>query len=165
MARGVNKVILVGNCGSDPEVKYMPSGRAVTNISVATSESWKDKNTGQQQDRTEWHRIIFFNRLAEVAGEYLRKGSKVYIEGSLRTRKWQDSQTGQDRYATEIVASEVQMLDSRNDSPAPAGAQPMRQRQQQGGVKPSSYQAVPNANDFRAGQQQQAVPFDDDIPF
>lgn len=113
MARGVNKVILVGNCGQDPETKYMPSGGAVTNISVATSETWKDKQTGQPQERTEWHRVVFFNRLAEIAGEYLRKGGKVYIEGSLRTRKWQD-QSGQDRYTTEIVASEMQMLDSRN---------------------------------------------------
>lgn len=110
-SRGVNKVILIGNIGQDPEVKYMPSGGAVTNISVATSESWNDKNTGQPQQRTEWHRVIFFNRLAEIAGEYLRKGSKVYIEGSLRTRKWQDKD-GSDRYSTEIVASEMQMLDS-----------------------------------------------------
>ncbi|MEJ2444854.1 MAG: single-stranded DNA-binding protein [Exilibacterium sp.] len=111
--RGVNKVILVGNCGQDPETKYLPSGSAVTNLSIATSEVWKDKQTGQPQERTEWHRVVFFNRLAEIAGEYLRKGGKVYIEGSLRTRKWQD-QSGQDRYMTEIVASEMQMLDSRN---------------------------------------------------
>ncbi|GAB3111819.1 single-stranded DNA-binding protein [Aestuariicella hydrocarbonica] len=115
MARGVNKVILVGNVGQDPEMKYMPSGNAVTNISIATSESWKDKQTGQQQERTEWHRVVFFNRLGEIAGEYLRKGSKVYVEGSLRTRKWQ-GQDGQDRYTTEIVANEMQMLDSRGDS-------------------------------------------------
>src|SRR5690606_12831858 len=102
MARGINKVILVGNVGQDPEVKYMPSGGAVTNISVATSESWKDKNTGQPQERTEWHRVVFFGKLAEIAGEYLRKGSQVYIEGALRTRKWQ-AQDGTDRYSTEIV--------------------------------------------------------------
>lgn len=112
MARGINKVILIGNCGADPETRYMPSGGAVTNISLATSESWRDRQTGQQQERTEWHRVVFFNRLAEIAGEYLRKGSKVYIEGSLRTRKWQ-GQDGQDRYTTEIVANEMQMLDSR----------------------------------------------------
>ena len=112
MARGINKVILVGSLGRDPEVKYMPSGSAVTNITVATSESWKDKQTGEQQERTEWHRVVFFNRLAEIAGEYLRKGSQVYIEGSLRTRKWQ-GQDGQDRYTTEIVASEMQMLGGR----------------------------------------------------
>lgn len=112
MARGINKVILVGNCGQDPETKYMPSGGAVTNVSVATSESWKDKQTGQPQERTEWHRVVFFNRLAEIAGQYLKKGSKVYIEGSLRTRKWQDK-GGADRYTTEIVAREMQMLDSK----------------------------------------------------
>lgn len=115
MARGINKVILIGNIGQDPEVKYMPSGGAVTNVSVATSETWKDKNTGQPQERTEWHRVVFFNRLGEIAGEYLRKGSKVYIEGSLRTRKWQ-AQDGSDRYTTEIVASEMQMLDGRGDN-------------------------------------------------
>ena len=112
MARGINKVILVGNLGQDPETRYMPSGGAVTNVTLATSESWKDKQTGQPQERTEWHRVVFFNRLAEIAGEYLKKGSKVYVEGSLRTRKWQD-QSGQDRYTTEIVAAEMQMLDSR----------------------------------------------------
>jgi single-strand DNA-binding protein len=114
MTRGVNKVIIVGNLGQDPETKFTAGGTAITNISVATSESWKDKQTGQSQERTEWHRIVFFNRLAEIAGEYLKKGSKVYIEGALRTRKWQD-QSGQDRYTTEIVANEMQMLDSRND--------------------------------------------------
>ena len=115
MARGVNKVIIVGNIGGDPEVRYMPSENAVTNVTIATSETWKDKQTGQSQERTEWHRVVFFNRLGEIAGEYLHKGSKVYVEGSLRTRKWQ-GQDGQDRYTTEIVASEMQMLDSRNDS-------------------------------------------------
>ena len=113
MARGINKVILVGNCGQDPDVKYMPSGGEVTNISIATSESWKDKQTGEKKERTEWHRIVLFNRLAEIAGEYLRKGSKVFIEGSLRTRKWQDN-AGQDRYTTESVAREMQMLDNKN---------------------------------------------------
>ncbi len=112
MARGINKVILIGNLGKDPETRYMPSGGAVTNITVATSETWKDKSTGEQQERTEWHRVVFFNRLAEIVAEYLKKGSKVYVEGSLRTRKWQ-GQDGQDRYTTEIVASEMQMLDSR----------------------------------------------------
>ncbi len=112
MARGINKVILIGNVGQDPEVKYLPSGGAVANVSIATSEAWKDKNTGQQQERTEWHRVVFFNRLGEIAGEYLKKGAKVYIEGALRTRKWQ-GQDGTDRYTTEIVASEMQMLDGR----------------------------------------------------
>lgn len=113
-ARGVNKVILVGNLGADPETRYLPSGSAVTNLSIATSITWKDKQTGEMKDRTEWHRVALFDRLAEIAGEYLRKGSKVYIEGSLRTRKWQDN-SGGDRYSTEIVANEMQMLDGRRD--------------------------------------------------
>ena len=121
MARGVNKVILIGNLGQDPETRAMPSGGAVANISLATSETWTDKETGQPQERTEWHRVIFFNRLAEIAGEYLKKGSKVYIEGSLRTRKWQDKNTGDDKYTTEIVASEMQMLDSRGDAAVGTG--------------------------------------------
>ena len=132
MAKGINKVILVGNLGNDPEVKYMPSGGAVTNISIATTDSWKDKNTGERVDKTEWHRVVFFNRLAEIAGEYLKKGSQVYVEGALRTRKWQD-QSGQDKYTTEIVGSEMQMLGSRSggsgsfDQSAPQqSAQPAR---------------------------------------
>ena len=124
MARGVNKVILIGNLGQVPETRYMPSGGAVTTVSMATSETWTDKKTGQPQERTEWHRVIFFNRLAEIAGEYLKKGSKVYIEGSLRTRKWQDKNTGEDRYATEIVANEMQMLDTRDDQKPPSYGQP-----------------------------------------
>ena len=119
MARGVNKVILVGNLGNDPETKYMPSGDAVTNLSVATSESWKDKKTGEQKDRTEWHRVAMFGRLAEIAAEYLRKGSQVYIEGKIRTRKWQDQQ-GNDRYSTEVIANEMQMLGGRSGGGAPA---------------------------------------------
>ena len=115
MSRGINKVILVGNCGQDPEVRYMPSGGEVTNVSIATSESWKDKQTGEKRDRTEWHRVVFFNQLAKIAGDYLRKGSQIYVEGSLRTRKWQD-QNGQDRYTTEIVANEMQMLSSRSSA-------------------------------------------------
>ncbi len=166
MARGINKVILVGNLGNDPETRYMPSGGAVTNISVATSETWKDKQTGQPQERTEWHRIVFFNRLAEIAGEYLRKGSKVYIEGSLRTRKWQD-QSGQDKYTTEIVANEMQMLDSRGGggqaggggdpgySEAPPSAAPASAPQQQG--QPQAAQQGAPAGNFDD--------FDDDIPF
>lgn len=127
-SRGVNKVILVGNVGQDPETRYSASGAAITNISLATSEAWKDKQTGQPQERTEWHRVVFFNKLGEIAGEYLKKGSKVYIEGSLRTRKWQ-SQQGQDQYTTEIVASEMQMLDSRQDS-APDNQKPQSKPQQ-----------------------------------
>ena len=112
MARGINKVILVGNLGADPETRYTPSNTAVTNLRLATSESWRDRNSGETQERTEWHRVVMFNRLAEIAAEYLRKGSKVYVEGKLQTRKWQD-QNGQDRWSTEIVANEMQMLDSR----------------------------------------------------
>lgn len=113
MARGVNKVILIGNLGSDPEVRYTPSGSAVANVNLATSETWRDKQTGELQDRTEWHRVVFFNRLAEIVGEYLRKGSKIYIEGTLRTRKWTDK-NGIDRYTTEIIANEMHILDSRS---------------------------------------------------
>lgn len=113
MARGVNKVILIGNLGSDPEVRYTPSGSAVANVNLATSESWRDKTSGELQDRTEWHRIVFFNRLAEIVGEYLRKGSKIYVEGSLRTRKWQDK-NGIERHTTEIIANEMHILDSKS---------------------------------------------------
>jgi len=155
MARGINKVILIGNLGNDPETRYMPSGGAVTNITVATSESWKDKQTGQPQERTEWHRIVFFNRLAEIAGEYLRKGSKVYIEGSLRTRKWQD-QSGQDRYTTEIVANEMQMLDSRGGA-SQGGYEPT--------AAPAPQQAAPAAASAAAAPQAAPDDFDDDIPF
>ena len=112
MARGINKVILVGNLGNDPDVRYMPNGEAVANVSVATTESWKDKQTGEKQERTEWHRVVMFRRLGEIAGEYLKKGSQVYIEGKLQTRKWQDK-NGNDRYTTEIIANEMQMLGSR----------------------------------------------------
>ena len=112
-SRGVNKVILIGNLGQDPEVRYMPNGGAVCNITVATSETWKDKNTGENQEKTEWHRVVMFRRLAEIAGEYLKKGSKVYLEGRLQTRKWQDQQ-GQDRYTTEIVADQMHMPHSRS---------------------------------------------------
>lgn len=137
MARGINKVILIGNVGGDPEVRYMPNGNAVTTLSVATSEAWKDKQTGDKQERTEWHRVVCFNRLGEIAGEYLRKGSKLYVEGSLRTRKWQDQQ-GQDRYTTEIVATDIQMLDGKSgggsanydDMPSQASSQPPARKNQ-----------------------------------
>lgn len=152
MAKGVNKVIIVGNLGADPEVRYMPSGGAVASLRVATSESWKDKQSGEMQERTEWHRISLFNRLGEIAGEYLRKGSKVYIEGSLRTNKWQD-QNGNDRYTTEIVASSMQMLDSKSGGTAPMGNAPTNQFEQ---AQPQTQapQAEPAMADF-----------DDDIPF
>lgn len=171
MARGINKVILIGNLGNDPEQKSMPNGNAVTTISVATSEGWKDKQTGQQQERTEWHRVVFFNRLAEIAGQYLSKGSKVYIEGSLRTRKWQDN-AGVDRYTTEIVGNEMQMLDSRGmegGNYAPQSA-PQQRAPQQSPQQPPQQQA-PQQQSSPAQSPQQAAPagnfddFDDDIPF
>lgn len=163
MARGVNKVILVGNLGNDPETRYQPSGGAITNISIATSESWKDKNTGQQQERTEWHRVVFFNRLAEIAGEYLKKGSKVYVEGALRTRKWQ-GKDGQDRYTTEIVASEMQMLDSRGEGGQGFGGQQPRQSQPQGGGY-GNQQPQQQAPAQAPASSAPADDFDDDIPF
>lgn len=156
MARGINKVIIVGNCGQDPETRYLPSGGAVTNVSIATSESWKDKNTGEQQERTEWHRVVFFNRLGEIAGEYLKKGSKVYVEGSLRTRKWQ-GQDGADRYTTEIVASEMQMLDSRGGQDA-GGYQQQAPRQNPAPQQNQAPQQAQQASQDMGG-------FDDDIPF
>lgn len=157
MARGINKVILIGNLGRDPEVRYMPSGGAVANVALATSSSWRDKQSGEQNERTEWHNVVFFNRLAEIAGEYLKKGSKVYVEGSLRTRKWQDK-NGNDRYTTEIVANEMQMLDSRGGG---AGA---------GGSDNFSSEAPDYANEGSPGKETAtgAAPseeFDDDIPF
>ena len=159
--RGVNKVILVGNLGNDPEVRYSQAGAAITNISVATSESWKDKQTGQPQERTEWHRVVFFNRLAEIAGEYLRKGSKVYLEGSLRTRKWQDKE-GQDKYTTEIVAGEMQMLDSRGDSNRDSGGYNQEYQQKQ---SPSQQQAAAPAAAPPPAPAGNVESFDDDIPF
>ena len=160
MARGVNKVILVGNLGSDPEVRYTPSGGAVANLTIATSDTWKDKNTGQKQERTEWHRVVMFNRLGEIAGEYLKKGSKVYVEGRLQTRKWQDK-NGQDRYTTEIVANEMQMLDSRGGSGDFATQQQQYGGQQQQN-RPQQQQPAPTAEPIGAGDY---ADFDDDIPF
>jgi single-strand DNA-binding protein len=119
MAHGVNKVIIVGNMGSDPELKHFTNGSSITTIRVATSESWKDKNTGEKVERTEWHRIVFNAKLAEIAAQYLRKGSKVYVEGSIKTQKWKDKNTGEDKYMTEIVAHNLQMLDSKTDSEKP----------------------------------------------
>lgn len=191
--RGVNKVILVGNLGKDPEVRYLPSGGAVANVTVATSEAWRDKNTGQQQEQTEWHRVVFYGKLAEIVGEYLKKGSKVYVEGSLHTRKWQDKQTGQDRYSTEIKANTMQMLDSRGqggyvapdqnfnagdftsggefpvdsgsfDQPAPSRAP---QRLQSGFGAPQGYGAPAESYGAPQGAPsgQPNADFDDDIPF
>ncbi len=147
MSRGINKVILVGHLGADPDTRYMPSGSAVTNIRLATTEAWKDKTSGDQQERTEWHNVAFFGRLAEIAAEYLRKGSQVYVEGRLRTRKWQDKQ-GNDRWSTEVIASEMQMLGGRSSAAAsaPAMAQRTPSPVAQAGAAPSQ-------------------DFDDDIPF
>lgn len=181
-ARGVNKVIIVGNLGNDPEIRYTQDSTAIANISVATSESWKDKTTGEQKEITEWHRCVAYRRLAEIMGEYLKKGSKVYIEGRLQTRKWQDSD-GNDKYTTEIIVNEMQMLDSRGDSGQQAGSyQP--QPQQQAAPQQQNQQQRPNSNQPPQGQrppapnpppqqqrQQQNAPqqgnqdYADDIPF
>ncbi|MFP4146272.1 MAG: single-stranded DNA-binding protein [Halorhodospira sp.] len=160
-SRGVNKVILIGNLGRDPEVRYTASGNAVANLALATSDTWRDRQTGEQQERTEWHRVVLFNRLGEVAGEYLRKGSKVYIEGRLQTRKWQD-QSGQDRYTTEIVASEMQMLDSRGGGGGSAA--PMGGADQQSTAQASS-PAPAEASGGSSNMQEAPADFDDDIPF
>jgi single-strand DNA-binding protein len=152
MARGVNKVILIGNLGRDPEVRYMPSGAAVANVTLATSESWKDKQTGELQERTEWHRVVFYQRLAEIAGEYLKKGSKVYVEGRIRTTKWQDKTTGADRYTTEIIADSMQMLDSKGGGANHVGEAPAFEK---------TATATGASSPTSAGDTQ----FDDDIPF
>jgi single-strand DNA-binding protein len=165
MARGINKVILVGNLGNDPEVRYAANGSAIANISVATTDSWKDKNTGEQQDRTEWHRVVMFNRLGEIAGEYLKKGSQVYIEGRLQTRKWQD-QSGQDKYSTEIVASEMQMLGGRGGGEmGGGGGYQAPQQRQQAPQQQGGQQGGQHASPQPAAQPQPSNDFDDDIPF
>ncbi|WP_435235630.1 single-stranded DNA-binding protein [Psychromonas sp. PT13] len=155
--RSVNKVVLVGNLGKDPEMRYMPNGGAVANLTLATTESWKDKQTGERKDKTEWHRLTVFNRLGEMCGEYLKKGAKIYAEGKLQTRKWQ-GQDGQDRYTTEVVVSEIQMLDARNQAQAPGqyGSSP----QQPGSQQPSAQQSWGNAPQQSAPQApaQQAAP-------
>ena len=187
MAKGVNKVIIVGNLGQDPEVRYMPNGNAVANFTVATSESWKDQQ-GQQQERTEWHRIVVYRRLAEIAGEYLRKGSKVYLEGRLQTREWVDQQSQQKRYMTEIIANDMQMLDGRGAGASQGGnmGAPAQQPQQGNWGRPSAPAAAPQGGANPGYAPQQAAPqggyapapaaqqptyneppmdFDDDIPF
>ena len=155
MARGINKVILVGNLGQDPETRYMPSGGAVTNITLATNESWKDKQTGEQKDRTEWHKVAMFNRLAEIAAEYLRKGSQVYVEGKLRTRKWQD-RDGNDRYTTEVIADEMQMLGGRGGGGGSFSS---------GGGSNGGSGGGSNAPSGGGKSAPPADDFDDDIPF
>lgn len=161
MARGINKVILIGNCGADPETRYLTNGGAVTNITLATSDSWKDKETGQQQERTEWHRVVFFRRLAEIAGEYLKKGSKVYIEGALRTRQWE--RDGQKHYTTEIVANEMQMLDSRGGSGGSGGSSGYND-DSYGNSSAAANNSAPSSQDFDSGSSADQD-FDDDIPF
>ena len=152
--RGVNKVILLGNLGKDPDVKYMPNGNAVANVTLATSETWSDKSSGEKKEKTEWHRVVFFGKLAEIVGQYLKKGSKIYVEGKLQTRKWQ-AQDGQDRYSTEVVVDiggTMQMLDS-----APAGGQQAASTTQRAAAqRPAQQQAAPAMVDDG---------FDDDIPF
>ena len=161
MSRGVNKVILIGNLGNEPDVRYMPSGDAVANVSIATSESWKDKNTGETQERTEWHRVVFFGKLAEIVKQYLHKGSKIYVEGKLRTRKWQDKE-GVERYSTEIIvdiSGTMQMLDGRpgGGSSVPFDDAPRAQQAPAGGNRPTAAPAAPEPGG--------GMPFDDDIPF
>ena len=167
MARGINKVILIGNVGGDPETRYLPNGNAVTNLTLATSDSWRDKQTGQMQERTEWHRISFFGKIAEIAGQYLRKGSKVYIEGRLQTREWEKD--GVKRYTTEIIVDmggSMQMLDSRGDNeggnrPAPAPRPQQQQYQQQ---QPAQQRPAPSVqHDAQPAPDYDS--FDDDIPF
>jgi single-strand DNA-binding protein len=157
MARGINKVILIGNLGADPETRAMPSGSSVANLRIATSESWRDKQTGEQQERTEWHRVALFGRLAEIAAEYLKKGSQVYIEGSLRTRKWTDKQ-GQERYSTEVIGNELQMLGGRGGGGAGAGGGPAASERSGGGSPPAFAEES-------GGGSARGEDFDDDIPF
>lgn len=195
MARGINKVILIGNLGADPEVRYMPTGGAVANFTLATSESWTDKQTNEKKEATEWHRVVVYQRLAEIAGEYLRKGSKVYVEGRLKTRKWTDQQ-GIERYTTEIHANEIQMLDGlpahggqqgaggqrppaqqpqqgyQNQQPAAQQRQPAAQNQQprtgynsNGSAAPNNYAGPHGGFNQPQGQQPPPIDFDDDIPF
>lgn len=169
---GVNKVIIVGNLGNDPEMRTMPNGEAVANISVATSESWTDKNTGERREQTEWHRIVFYRRQAEICGQYLRKGSKVYVEGRLKTRKWQD-QTGQDRYTTEIQGDVLQMLDSRNGGGDFSGNQggwnqaPAQTNYNQGGYNGDYAQTAPQRQPTSkpVPKAEPVMDIDDDIPF
>ncbi len=168
MARGINKVILVGNLGKDPEVRYMPSGGAVANLTIATSESWKDKATGEQKELTEWHRVVMFGRLGEIAGEYLKKGSQVYIEGKLKTEKYQDKTSGQERFSTKIVADEMQMLGGRSGSGGSDFGGASQNSGYQSGGQPQSNtprQQAPAPAANTGGNNNGFDDFDDDIPF
>lgn len=163
--RGINRVIIVGNLGQEPEVRHFPDGGAICNVTIATSESWKDKKTGEQKEATEWHRVVFNNRLAEIAGEFLKKGSKVYIEGSLKTRKWQNQQ-GVDQYTTEIRANEMQMLDSRSAGEQQQQAQPQQhQGYQQQPQAPQGYQQQPAQKQQPSQQPEPKIDDPGDIPF
>lgn len=166
-SRGINKVILVGNVGQDPETRYMPNGGAVTNLSLATSESWKDKNTGEQQERTEWHRVVFYQKLAEIVAEYVKKGSKLYVEGSLRTRSWE--QDGVKRYATEVIANEMQMLDGRGGQESGEHSRGSQQSGAGAGNWQGGGQSAGSGGGARRTSPVQPAPeinsFDDDIPF
>lgn len=167
MSRGINKVILVGNLGADPETRYSAGGAAITSISIATSESWKDKQTGEAKERTEWHRVKFFGRLAEIAGEYLRKGSQVYVEGSLRTDKYTDKE-GIDRYSTDIIANEMQMLGSRGGESGGGGGGMRNERSGSGGGNARPADRAPAARNQPPSQSRQPEPDnfeDDEIPF
>lgn len=170
MARGINKVILVGNLGKDPEIRYTANGAAVANVTLATTDSWKDKQTGEKQERTEWHRVVFFSRLAEIVGEYLKKGSQIYVEGRLQTRKWQD-QSGQDRYTTEIVGNDMQMLGSKGGGAPPHGDEDYDQS-----APANNFEGKPATEKSATEKSATAAPaatkpanvaddFDDDIPF
>ncbi|NNF61772.1 MAG: single-stranded DNA-binding protein [Gammaproteobacteria bacterium] len=163
MSRGINKVILVGNLGADPETRYSPNGSAVTRISVATSEQWRDKDSGEQKERTEWHKVVFFSRLAEIAGEYLRKGSQVYVEGNLRTNKWQD-RDGNDRYTTEVIAREMQMLGGRGGSGG-SGGYSGGGGQSGGGQSGGGQSGGSSSGGGGGGAPSKSEDFDDDIPF
>ena len=157
MARGVNKAIIVGNLGRDPEVRYAANGNPIASVGVATTDSWRDKQSGERQEKTEWHRVVFFGRLAEIAGEYLRKGSQVYIEGRLQTRKWEDQKTGQERYTTEIVANDMQMLGSRGGS----GEMPSADTGDFSSKASAGRSPSPAGNPGSGGD----LDLDDDIPF
>lgn len=166
-SRGLNKVMVIGNVGQDPEVRFMPNGNPVANVSIATSETWKDKQTGENREQTEWHRVVFFNRLAEIVGEYVKKGTKIYIEGSLRTRKWQD-QAGNDRYSTEIIATEMQMLD-RRDGTSGGDYTGYPESAEQGGPSRTTTQNTAQTSDKTTAEATTITPeagmTDDDIPF
>ncbi|WP_417251439.1 single-stranded DNA-binding protein [Castellaniella sp.] len=159
----VNKVILIGNLGRDPEVRYSPDGAAICNVSIATTSQWKDKASGERREETEWHRVVFYNRLAEIAGEYLRKGRSVYVEGRLKTRKWQDKETGADRYSTDIVADQMQMLGGRDGGDAGSGAGPDNAGFSQAPARRAPQQPRPAAP--AANPASNLADMDDDIPF